>query len=141
MALEIILDLVATQKGRGNPVFDSFAIEMKTNKKVFTQYGHKQFADSLHEPELGDLANKGPALDKIEMTAVGSFFIQVFESSQIGPSHVQIVATVEVNEEIFVETPLNDLPIIDCPIPLGESTLLRAEPVMNRWRQRPLNRS
>ena len=90
MAMEIILDLVAKQKERGNPVFDSFAIEMKTNKKVFTQYGHKQFADSLHEPELGNLANKGPALDKIEITAVGSFFIQVFESSQIGPSHVQL---------------------------------------------------
>ena len=56
--MEKILDLVATQKERGNPVFDSFAIEMKTNKKVFTQYGHKQFADSLHEPEPGDLANK-----------------------------------------------------------------------------------
>ena len=53
-------------------MFVSFAIAMQTYKEVFTLYGHKQFADSLPEPQPGGLANEGPTPNKKVITAVGN---------------------------------------------------------------------
>ena len=53
---------------------------------------------------------EGPTKDQMELSSNGSSSIQVPESGQARPSQVQVVANVEMNEEMTEKAPLNDRP-------------------------------
>ena len=60
MAMEIFLDLVAIQYNHSSPVLENFISSMRGYKEVFTQLGHKKFADNLPELQPRSQPSKPP---------------------------------------------------------------------------------
>ena len=79
MAMEIFLDLVARQSNHSSPVLENFTSFMKKYREIFTQLGHKQFADSLPEPKPRTQPSKPPTLQVLKSYADGSSSTQVTE--------------------------------------------------------------
>ena len=79
MAMEIFLDLVGRQSNHSSPVLENFTSSMKKYREIFTQLGHKQFADSLPEPKPRTQPSKPPTLQVLKSYADGSSSTQVTE--------------------------------------------------------------
>ena len=79
------------------------------------------------EPQPGGPVNEGPTTDEEEITA-GSSSKQVQESRRAAPSQVQVVANVEMTEEVSFIDPAK----IDSPNLSGNATPLQDKPVITK---------
>ena len=79
MAMYIFLELVARQSNHGSPVLENIKSSMRRYKEVFIQLGHKQFADSLPEPQPRYQPSEPPTLQVLRIFADGSSSTQVTE--------------------------------------------------------------
>ena len=101
-----------------------YAKAIQTFKKLFMQYGYKQFNDDLPEVPAGSLNHEDQLTHDMKVTASDSS-LSIPDQSQAAPSHVQVAA----NVEMAVEVPHNDSVVSDALTLSVRAKPLRDEPI------------
>ena len=129
-ARSMFLDLVARQSNHSSPVLENFTSSMTKYREIFTQLGHKQFADSVPEPKPRTQPSKPPTLQVLKSYADGSSSTQVTELRSIN-SAPTVTNTGTARASLTTTAPDSVTAPTDM-VPTANLTLQRPEQMMTQ---------